>query len=39
VPLKEVIRRVQADVRRYVPADVDLAAELGEDRRAEAANE
>jgi bifunctional DNA-binding transcriptional regulator/antitoxin component of YhaV-PrlF toxin-antitoxin module len=38
-PLDSVIRRVQANVRRYVPEDVDLAAELIEDRRREAADE
>jgi len=35
-PLDKVIRRVQANVRRYVPEDSDLAAELSEDRRREA---
>jgi bifunctional DNA-binding transcriptional regulator/antitoxin component of YhaV-PrlF toxin-antitoxin module len=35
-PLDKVIRRVQANVRRYVPAGGDLAAELSEDRRREA---
>jgi bifunctional DNA-binding transcriptional regulator/antitoxin component of YhaV-PrlF toxin-antitoxin module len=35
-PLAEVIRRVQANVRRYVPEGSDLAAELSEDRRREA---
>jgi AbrB family looped-hinge helix DNA binding protein len=39
VPLRDVIRRVQANVRRYVSAEVDLAAELSADRRAEAARE
>jgi antitoxin PrlF len=38
-PLAEVIKRVQAEVRRYVPDDVDLAAELAEDRRREAAGD
>ena len=35
-PLEKVIRRVQANVRRYVPEGSDLAAELSEDRRREA---
>jgi bifunctional DNA-binding transcriptional regulator/antitoxin component of YhaV-PrlF toxin-antitoxin module len=35
-PLDQVIRRVQANVRRYVPQGADLAAELSEDRRREA---
>lgn len=35
-PLDAVIRRVQANVRRYVPEGSDLAAELSEDRRREA---
>jgi bifunctional DNA-binding transcriptional regulator/antitoxin component of YhaV-PrlF toxin-antitoxin module len=35
-PLDNVIRRVQANVRRYVPEGSDLAAELCEDRRREA---
>ena len=35
-PLDQVIRRVQANVRRYVPDGNDLAAELSEDRRREA---
>ena len=35
-PLDKVIRRVQANVRRYVPEGSDLAAELSEDRRREA---
>jgi antitoxin PrlF len=39
VPLKDVIASVQAEVRRYVPAGSDLAAELERDRRAEAADE
>jgi bifunctional DNA-binding transcriptional regulator/antitoxin component of YhaV-PrlF toxin-antitoxin module len=38
-PLDKVIRRVQANVRRYVPEDTDLAAELSEDRRREAERE
>ena len=39
VPLKGVIASVQAEVRRYVPAGYDLAAELERDCRAEAADE
>jgi bifunctional DNA-binding transcriptional regulator/antitoxin component of YhaV-PrlF toxin-antitoxin module len=35
-PLDEVIRRVQANVPRYVPEGSDLAGELREDRRREA---
>jgi hypothetical protein len=35
-PLEKVIRRVQANVRRYVPEGSDLAAELSEERRREA---
>jgi bifunctional DNA-binding transcriptional regulator/antitoxin component of YhaV-PrlF toxin-antitoxin module len=38
-PLDKVIRRVQANVRRYVPEGTDLAAELSEDRRREAERE
>jgi bifunctional DNA-binding transcriptional regulator/antitoxin component of YhaV-PrlF toxin-antitoxin module len=38
-PLDKVIRRVQANVRRYVPQGSDLAAELSEDRRREAERE
>jgi bifunctional DNA-binding transcriptional regulator/antitoxin component of YhaV-PrlF toxin-antitoxin module len=38
-PLESVIRRVQANVRRYVPEGSDLAAELSEDRRREAERE
>jgi bifunctional DNA-binding transcriptional regulator/antitoxin component of YhaV-PrlF toxin-antitoxin module len=38
-PLDKVIRRVQANVRRYVPEGSDLAAELSEDRRREADRE
>jgi bifunctional DNA-binding transcriptional regulator/antitoxin component of YhaV-PrlF toxin-antitoxin module len=34
-PLDAVIRRVQANVRRYVPEGSDLAADLNEDRRRE----
>jgi len=36
---KEVIRAIQAEVRRYVPEGVSLADELIADRRAEAARE
>ena len=39
VPLRDVISRVQANVRRYVPAGTDLAAELARDRRREAEDE
>ena len=35
-PLDKVIRRVQANVRRYVPEGSDLAAELSEERHREA---
>jgi antitoxin PrlF len=35
-PLDAVIRKVQANVRRYVPEGSDLAADLNEDRRREA---
>jgi hypothetical protein len=35
-PLDRVIRRVQANVRRYVPEGSDLADELSDDRRREA---
>ena len=38
-PLAAVIKRVQAEVRRYVPEDVDLVGELIEERRREAASE
>jgi hypothetical protein len=38
-PLDKVIRRVQANVRRYVPEGSDLAAELSEDRCVEADRE
>ena len=34
-PLAAVIRRVQAEVRRYVPEGADLAGELIEERRRE----
>ena len=37
-PLAAAIERVQAEVRRHVPEDVDLAAELSEARRREAAD-
>jgi AbrB family looped-hinge helix DNA binding protein len=39
VPLRDVISLVQANVRRYVPAGTDLAAELVGDRRREAEDE
>lgn len=39
VPLRDVIRRVQANVGRYVPTRADLAGELSADRRAEAERE
>ncbi len=32
-PLRNVIARVQDEVRRYIPADIDLVAELSADRR------
>jgi antitoxin PrlF len=35
-PLETVIRRVQANVRRFVPEGQDLVGELSEDRRREA---
>jgi hypothetical protein len=35
-PLDKVIRRVQANVRRYVPEGSDLSTELSKDRRREA---
>jgi bifunctional DNA-binding transcriptional regulator/antitoxin component of YhaV-PrlF toxin-antitoxin module len=35
-PLDAVIRKVQANVRRYVPEGSDLAADLNVDRRREA---
>ncbi len=38
-PLSSVVRRVQARVRRHVPAGTDLAAELGEDRQRAARDE
>ena len=38
-PLANVIARVQAEVRGYIPDSVDLAGELSADRRAEAAGE
>lgn len=37
-PLDAVVRRVQANVRRYVPEGSDLAGDLNEDRRGEAAD-
>jgi AbrB family looped-hinge helix DNA binding protein len=39
VPRREVIGRVQARVRRHVPARTDLAAELSRDRRREVDDE
>ena len=39
VPLREVVSRVQANVRRYVPAGTDLSGELSEDRRRDAAGD
>ena len=36
VPFDLVIRRIQEEVRRYVPEGTDLVAELLEDRRREA---
>jgi antitoxin PrlF len=36
VPFAEVIRRVQAEIRRYIPAGRSLADELIEERRREA---
>ena len=39
MPLRDVIRRVQANVGRYVPVGTDLAAELSADRRNEAERE
>jgi AbrB family looped-hinge helix DNA binding protein len=38
-PLREVISRVQANVRRYVPAGTDLSGELRWDRRHDTAGE
>jgi len=38
-PLRNVITRVQDEVRRYISDDVDLADELSADRRREAARE
>jgi antitoxin PrlF len=35
-PMDAVIRKVQANVRSYVPEGSDLAADLNEDRRCEA---
>jgi AbrB family looped-hinge helix DNA binding protein len=39
VPLRDVVSRVQAGVRRYIRAGTDLAAELARDRRREAEKE
>ncbi|TAN72277.1 MAG: AbrB family transcriptional regulator [Magnetospirillum sp.] len=38
-PLRNVIARVQDEVRGYIPDDVDLVDELSGDRRQEAAHE
>jgi len=38
-PLRNVIARVQDEVRGYIPDDVDLADELLADRRQEAVHE
>ncbi|MDO8606227.1 MAG: AbrB/MazE/SpoVT family DNA-binding domain-containing protein [Phaeospirillum sp.] len=38
-PLRNVIARVQDEVRRYISDDVDLVDELSADRRHEAAHE
>ncbi|WP_156520934.1 AbrB/MazE/SpoVT family DNA-binding domain-containing protein [Magnetospirillum moscoviense] len=38
-PLRNIIARVQDEVRGYIPDDVDLADELSVDRRQEAAHE
>jgi antitoxin PrlF len=36
VPFSHVIRRVQEEIRRYIPAGRSLAEELSEERRREA---
>ena len=36
IPFSEVLRRIRAEVRRYIPPGQDLAAELIEERRREA---
>lgn len=38
-PLRDAVSRVQARLRKYVPADVSLSEELIADRRVEAAGE
>lgn len=38
-PYRLVLERVRAEVRRYIPEDVDLAEDLSRDRREEAARE
>ena len=38
-PLANVIARVQAEVRSYIPDNIDLAGELSADRRAECGGE
>ncbi|GAA0296022.1 hypothetical protein GCM10009087_02210 [Sphingomonas oligophenolica] len=38
-PLRDAVSRVQARLRKYVPADTSLSEELIADRRAEAAGE
>ena len=38
-PMREVIRRVQERMKRYIPSGVSLADELIADRRREAADE
>jgi AbrB family looped-hinge helix DNA binding protein len=38
-PLRNVIARIQDEVRDYIPDDVDLVDELSADRRQEAAHE
>lgn len=38
-PYRLILERVRAEVRQYVPDDVDLAEELSRDRREEAARE
>lgn len=38
-PIRDVLSRIQAKLRHYIPADASLADELIADRRAGAANE
>ncbi|HYD68404.1 AbrB/MazE/SpoVT family DNA-binding domain-containing protein [Azospirillum sp.] len=38
-PYRDVLERVRAEVRRYIPAGTDLAEDLSRDRRAEAERE